>query len=154
MKILVMKKLISILFLSVFITACNAKPSPQEELNIQAGFLPTILGIDGGVYALAMKEPSTALTQELYKTAVLKLGLLKRYESQAKGVQIEKQINIVQINSLCLMGKFVESNNHQPDTKMDKQYHASLIKWIEDKQKIWKPMLEKEGKNAFDYPCI
>lgn len=149
-----MKNLSIILFLSIFITACNAKPSPQEELNIQASFLPTILGFDGSVYALALKEPSTPLTQELYRTAISKMGLLKRYESQAKGVSIDDPNNIVQINSLCLMSKFVQSPVHQPDTKIDKQYHASLNQWIENKQKIWKSMLEKEGKDAFDYPCI
>ena len=37
-----MKKYLLICLLPIFTTACSAKPSPQEELDLQARFLPTV----------------------------------------------------------------------------------------------------------------
>ena len=72
-----MKKFLLICLLPIFPTTCSAKPSPQEELDLQARFLPTVYNIDAGTYALVSKEAPTALTKQLYDDALFKLGLLK-----------------------------------------------------------------------------
>ena len=66
-----------------FTTACSAKPSPQEELDLQARFLPTVYNIDAGTYAFVSKEAPTPLTKQMYEDALFK-QLIKRYDDQAK----------------------------------------------------------------------
>nr|WP_227560477.1 hypothetical protein [Acinetobacter calcoaceticus] len=60
-----MKKYILICLLPIFTTVCSAKPTLQEELDIQATFLPTVFNLDAATYALAPKEVPTALTKQL-----------------------------------------------------------------------------------------
>nr|MBD0118752.1 hypothetical protein [Acinetobacter baumannii] len=99
-----MKKYLLICLLPIFATACSAKPAPQEELDIQATFLPTVFNLDAGTYALAPKEAPTALTKQLYDDALFKLGLLKRYDDQASAEsKLEKSVRPVALNTLCLM---------------------------------------------------
>lgn len=42
----------------IFTAARSAKPVPEEELNIQATFLPTVFNLDAVTYALAPKQAS------------------------------------------------------------------------------------------------
>ena len=74
-----------------FTTACSAKPSPQEELDLQARFLPTVYNIDAGTYAFVSKEAPTPLTKQMYEDALFKLGLLK--DMMTKQVQISSLKN-------------------------------------------------------------
>ncbi|QBQ16505.1 hypothetical protein [Acinetobacter haemolyticus] len=150
-----MKKFILIGLLPFLISGCNAKPTPQQELTIQAKFLPTIVGIDAGVYALASQQKPTPLTIQLFDSALFKAGLLMKYENEVgNNFSIEDGTSIVKINSLCLMGKFLKSPDYQDTVKMDKKYHADLYRWLDTKQKKWETLLKNEGADAFDYSCI
>lgn len=150
-----MKKFILIGLLPFLISGCNAKPTPQQELTIQAKFLPTIVGIDAGVYALASQQKPTPLTIQLFDSALFKAGLLMKYENEVgNNFSIEDGTSIVKINSLCLMGKFLKSPDYQDTVKMDKKYHADLYRWLDTKQKKWETLLKNEGADALDYSCI
>lgn len=150
-----MKKFILICLLPFLVSGCNAKPTPQQELTIQAKFLPTIVGIDAGVYALALQQKPTPLTIQLFDSALLKAGLLMKYENEAgNNFSIEKGTNIVKINSLCLMGKFLNSSDYQNVVQLDKKYRDELYRWLEIKQKKWEGVLINESADAFDYPCL
>ncbi|MCH7314811.1 hypothetical protein [Acinetobacter sp. ANC 3882] len=150
-----MKKFILIGLLPFLISGCNAKTTPQQELSIQAKFLPTIVGIDAGVYAIALQQKPTPLTIQLFDSALLKAGLLMKYENEVgNNFSIEDGTNIVKINSLCLMGKFLNSPDYQSTVNIDKKYHADLYRWLDMKQKKWENLLKNEGVGAFDYSCI
>ncbi|MFH3664954.1 hypothetical protein WAI17_02700 [Acinetobacter baumannii] len=149
-----MKKYLLICLLPIFATACSAKPTPQEELDIQATFLPTVFNLDAGTYALAQKEAPTALTKQLYDDALFKLGLLKRYDDQASAEsKLEKSVRPVALNTLCLMGKFVTNPNYVKATKHSIEQESDLNKWLKEKQPKWQEALRKENPEIFDYPC-
>ncbi|EJB8410629.1 hypothetical protein [Acinetobacter baumannii] len=149
-----MKKYLLICLLPIFATACSAKPTPQEELDIQATFLPTVFNLDAGTYALAQKEAPTALTKQLYDDALFKLGLLKRYDDQASAEsKLEKSVRPVALNTLCLMGKFVTNPNYVKATKHSIEQEPDLNKWLKEKQPKWQEALRKENPEIFDYPC-
>ncbi|CAA0263060.1 hypothetical protein [Acinetobacter baumannii] len=149
-----MKKYLLICLLPIFATACSAKPTPQEELDIQANFLPTVFNLDAGTYALAQKEAPTALTKQLYDDALFKLGLLKRYDDQASAEsKLEKSVRPVALNTLCLMGKFVTNPNYVKATKHSIEQEPDLNKWLKEKQPKWQEALRKENPEIFDYPC-
>ncbi|EKK05293.1 hypothetical protein ACINNAV72_1976 [Acinetobacter baumannii Naval-72] len=149
-----MKKYLLICLLPIFATACSAKPTPQEELDIQATFLPTVFNLDAGTYALAQKEAPTALTKQLYDDALFKLGLLKRYDDQASAEsKLEKSVRPVALNTLCLMGKFITNPNYVKATKHSIEQEPDLNKWLKEKQPKWQEALRKENPEIFDYPC-
>lgn len=149
-----MKKYLLIGFLPVFTTVCSAKPTPQEELDIHATFLPTVFNLDAATYALAPKEAPTALTKQLYDDALFKLGLLKRYDDQASAeFKIEKSVRPVALNTLCLMGKFVTNSTYIKSVKHSIEQEPDLNKWLKEKQPKWKEALKKENPEIFDYSC-
>ncbi|WP_119685062.1 hypothetical protein [Acinetobacter pittii] len=150
-----MKKYLLICLLPIFTTACNAKPTPQEELDIQATFLPTVFNLDAGTYALAPKQAPTALTNQLYEDALFKLGLLKRYDDQASSnFKLEKTVEPIPLNTLCLMGKFVTNPTYVKAVKHSIEQEPNLNKWLKEKQPKWQEILKKENNEVFDYPCL
>lgn len=150
-----MKKYLLICLLPIFTTACSAKPSPQEELDLQARFLPTVYNIDTGTYALVSKEAPTALTKQMYEDALFKLGLLKRYDDQASAeFKLEKSVRPVDLNTLCLMGKFVTNPTYVKAVKHSIEQEPDLNNWLKEKQPKWQEILKKENKEIFDHPCL
>ncbi|MGQ0817513.1 hypothetical protein ACT4ZR_17870 [Acinetobacter baumannii] len=149
-----MKKYLLICLLPIFTTACNAKPTPQEELNIQARFLPTVFNLDAGTYALASKQAPTGLTRQLYDDTLFKLGLLKRYDDQASAeFKLEKSVRPVALNTLCLMTKFVNNPTYVKAVKHSIEQEPDLNKWLKEKQSKWQKALSQEDPAIFDYPC-
>ncbi|EHU2312608.1 hypothetical protein [Acinetobacter baumannii] len=150
-----MKKLLLVCLLPIFTTACSAKPSPQEELDLQARFLPTAYNIDAGTYALVSKEEPTALTKQMYEDAIYKLGLLKRYDDQASAnFKLEKTVEPIPLNTLCLMGKFVTNPTYIKSVKRNIEKIPDLNNWLKEQQPKWQETLKKENPEIFDYPCI
>ncbi len=150
-----MKKFLLLCFLPIFTTACTAKPSPQEELDLQARFLPTAYNIDAGTYALVSKEAPTALTKQMYEDAIFKLGLLKRYDDQASAnFKLEKTVEPIPLNTLCLMGKFVTNPTYIKSVKRNIEQIPDLNNWLKEQQPKWQESLKKENPEIFDYPCI
>ncbi|MFI8012093.1 hypothetical protein ACIF8R_18260 [Acinetobacter sp. ABJ_C4_1] len=150
-----MKKYLLICLLPIFTTACSAKPTPQEELDIQATFLPTVFNLDAGTYALAQKEAPTALTKQLYDDALFKLGLLKRYDDQAsENFKLEKTVEPIKLNTLCLMIKFVNNPTYIKAVKHSIEQEPDLNKWLKEKQPEWQEALKKEDKEIFDHACL
>ncbi|MCT9265067.1 hypothetical protein KTH52_12495 [Acinetobacter baumannii] len=150
-----MKKFLLVCLLPIFTTACSAKPSPQEELDLQARFLPVAYNIDAGTYALVAKEVPTALTKQIYNDALFKLGLLKRYDDQASAdFKLEKTIDPIDLNTLCLMGKFVTSPTYIKAVKHNVEQMPDLNNWLKEKQPKWQETLKKEKPEIFDYPCL
>lgn len=149
-----MKKYLLICLLPIFTTACSAKPTPQEELDIQATFLPTVFNLDAGTYALAPKQAPTALSKQLYDDALFKLGLLKRYDDQASAEsKLEKSVRPVALNTLCLMSKFVNNPTYIKAVKHSIEQEPDLNKWLKENQPKWQKALSKENPEIFDYPC-
>jgi len=65
---------------------------------------------DKEVYTTAMASEFTPTTKALYKAALLKVGLISFFEKQiGVNYKLEDELNIDEINSLCLMGNFVKS---------------------------------------------
>lgn len=150
-----MKKLILVFLLPIFTTACSVKTSPQEELDLQARFLPTAYNIDAGTYALVSKEAPTALTKQMYEDAIFKLGLLKRYDDQASAnFKLEKTVEPIPLNTLCLMGKFVTNPTYIKSVKRNIEQIPDLNNWIKEQQLKWQETLKRENPEIFDYPCI
>ncbi|HBJ3896883.1 hypothetical protein Q4029_09610 [Acinetobacter baumannii] len=149
-----MKKYLVICLLPFLTAGCSAKPTPEEELDIQARFLPTVFNLDAGTYALAQKEDPSALTKQLYDDALFKLGLLKRYDDQASAeFKLEKTVKPIPLNTLCLMGKFVTNPVYIKSVKHSIEQEPDLNKWIQEKQPKWRETLKKENPEIFDYPC-
>ncbi|AJB48196.1 TPA: hypothetical protein ACHKB2_002549 [Acinetobacter baumannii] len=149
-----MKKYLLTCLLPIFATACSAKPTPQEELDIQATFLPTVFNLDASTYALAPKEAPTALTKQLYDDALFKLGLLKRYDDQASvNFKLEKTVESIKLNTLCLMSKFVNNPTYIKAVKHSIEQEPDLNKWLKENQPKWQKALSKENPAIFDYPC-
>ncbi|WP_087088580.1 hypothetical protein [Acinetobacter pittii] len=150
-----MKKYLLICFLPILTTACIAKPTIQEELDIQATFLPAVFNLDAGTYALAPKEVPTALTKQLYDDALFKLGLLKRYDDQASAeFKLEKSVRPVALNTLCLMSKFVNNPTYVKAVKHSIEQEPDLNKWLKEKQLKWQDTLKKDNKEIFDQSCL
>ncbi|MBJ9723381.1 hypothetical protein I5515_16450 [Acinetobacter calcoaceticus] len=150
-----MKKYLLVCLLPIFTTACNAKPSPQEELDLQTRFLPTVYNIDAGTYALVSKEAPTALTKQMYEDALFKLSLLKRYDDQASAnFKLEKTVEPIDLNSLCLMGRFVTNPTYINSVKRNIEQMPDLNKWLKEQQPKWQETLKKENQEIFDHPCL
>lgn len=136
-----MKKFLLIFLFPIFTTACSAKPSPQEELDLQARFLPTVYNIDAGTYALVSKEAPTALTKQMYEDALFKLGLLKRYDDQASAdFKLEKSVRPVDLNTLCLMSKFVTNPTYVKAVKHSIEQEPDLNNWLKENSKNGKKL--------------
>lgn len=150
-----MKKYLLICLLPIFTTACSGKPTPQEELDIQAMFLPTVFNLDAGTYALAPKEEHTALTKHMYEDALFKLGLLKRYDEQASvNFKLEKNVEPIKLNTLCLMSKFVNNPTYVKAVRHSIEQEPDLNKWLKEQQPKWQEVLKKENNEIFDQSCL
>lgn len=149
-------KIISVILLSsIFTTGCNSSPTPQQELDIQAGFLPTMLRMDGNTFALADKSTQNELTMELFKSTLLKASMLRKYEKEAKNdFSLEKNRNSVELNSMCLMTKFLLNKSYIEKAKLNSEFYEDIYGWINTKNKLWSDLLKDTTADTFEYPCV
>ena len=149
------KVLSAILICTIFTTGCNSSPTPQQELDIQADFFPTILRMDGNTFAFADKSAPNELTMELFKSTLLKASMLKKYEKEAKnGFSLEKNRNSVELNSMCLMTQFLLNKSYIEKAKLNPEFYEDIYGWINTKNKLWSDLLKDTTPDTFEYPCV
>ncbi|MGE8610562.1 MAG: hypothetical protein ACN6OA_18350 [Acinetobacter baumannii] len=139
----------------MFSTGCNSSPSPQQELNIQANFLPKMLQIDGNTFALANQTSPNDLTMEIFESTLLKATMLKKYEKEAKdNFSLEKDRNPVELNSMCLMTKFLMNKSYIEKAKLNAEFYEDIYGWINKKNELWENILKDTNAGTFKYPCV
>lgn len=147
--------MVTILTTALFSTGCNSTPSPQQELDIQASFFPTILRMDGNTFALANQTAPNDLTMELFESTLLKAAMLRKYEKDAKNnFTLEKDRNSVELNSMCLMTKFLMNKSYIEKAKLNTEFYEDIYGWINTKNKLWENLLKDTNAGTFEYPCI
>ena len=145
----------TILTTALFSTGCNSSPTHQQELDIQASFLPTILRMDGNTFALANKTSPNDLTMELFESTLLKAAMLRKYEKEAKNnFSLEKDRNPVELNSMCLMTNFLMNKSYIEKAKLNAEFYEDIYGWINTKNKLWENLLKDTNAGTFEYSCI
>ena len=149
-------KFISILiFSSILTTGCKSSPSPQLELDVQANFFPSMLRIDGNLFALANQTPPNDLTIELFKSTLLKATLLRKYEVEAKNnFSLEKNRNPIELNSMCLMTKFLLNKSYIQKANLNPEFYEDIYGWITTKNSSWENLLKETKPGEFEYSCV
>ena len=139
----------------LFSTGCNSSPTPQQELDIQAKFLPKMLQIDGNTFALANQTSPNDLTMEIFESTLLKATMLKKYEKEAKNnFNLEKDLNPIELNSMCLMTKFLMNKSYIEKAKLNAEFYEDIYGWINTKNGLWKNLLKDTNAGTFEYPCV
>lgn len=148
--------LMAIIFITTLIsTGCNSSPTPQQELDIQASFLPTMLRMDGNTFALANQTTPNDLTMELFESTLLKAAMLRKYEKEAKNnFSLEKDRNPIELNSMCLMTKFLMNKSYIEKAKLNADFNEDIYGWINTKNKLWVSLLTDTNAGTFEYPCV
>lgn len=147
--------IVTILTAALFSTGCNSSPSLQQEVDIQASFLPTMLRIDGNIFALANQTSPNNLTMELFESTLLKATMLRKYEKEAKNnFSLEKDRNPVELNSMCLMTKFLLNKSYIEKANLNSEFYEDIYGWINTKNKLWSNLLKDTTAGTFEYPCI
>lgn len=147
--------IVTILTAALFSTGCNLSPSLQQEVDIQASFLPTMLRIDGNIFALANQTSPNNLTMELFESTLLKATMLRKYEKEAKNnFSLEKDRNPVELNSMCLMTKFLLNKSYIEKANLNSEFYEDIYGWINTKNKLWSNLLKDTTAGTFEYPCI
>lgn len=145
----------TILTTSLFSTGCNSSPSLQQEVDIQANFLPALIRMDGNTFALATQSSPTELTMELFESTLLKASMLRKYEIEAKNnFSLEKDRNPVELNSMCLMTKFLLNKSYIEKANLNAEFYEDIYGWINTKNKLWSNLLKDTNAGTFEYPCI
>ena len=148
------KKIIFIGFLLI-LTGCSNKIAPNEQLKIQTPLIPIMIGLDSAVYADALKQEPSNLTLKIYDSSVSKGMFLKKVLQDTKNNdEFENDVGIVEINSLCLMGKLLLSEKHKTAANLQGDSHKEFYGWLSTKQQKWEKLLSKEDPRTFDDPCL
>lgn len=148
--------LMAIIFtITLISTGCNSSPTPQQELDIQASFLPTMLRMDGNTFALANQTTPNDLTMELFESTLLKASMLRKYEKEAKNnFSLEKDRNPIELNSMCLMTKFLMNKSYIEKANLNSEFYEDIYSWINTKNKLWVTLLKDTNSGTFEYPCV
>lgn len=113
-----------------------------------------VLGIDldKELYKQAISSELTPTTKELYKATLLKVGLIHFFEKQIGGnYKLEDELNIQEVNSLCIMGNFLKAYEKFKPKEIDQ---LEKYQWIDKKQQIWKSQLnEHYGSKTTEGDC-
>lgn len=147
------KKIIFICFLLIF-TGCRSNISPKEEIGLQIPLAPIMIGYDSVVYAKALKQEPSDLTNSIYDSSISKAMFFKRvlFDS-GKDNQFENDIGVTQINSLCVMGKFILSDKYKNEANLQGEVYNEFYDWLGNKQKKWEKIVLNEDPRVFDLPC-
>lgn len=91
----------------------------------------------------------------MYEDALFKLGLLKRYDEQASvNFKLEKNVEPIKLNTLCLMSKFVNNPTYVKAVRHSIEQEPDLNKWLKEQQPKWQEVLKKENNEIFDQSCL
>lgn len=148
------KKIIFICFLLIF-TGCSNKISPKEVIGLQVPLAPIMIGYDSVVYAKVLKQQPSDLTDSIYASSISKAMFFKRvlFDS-GKNDQFENDIGVTQINSLCVMGKFILSDKYKNKANLQGEVYKEFYEWLSKKQVKWQELLVNENPMIFDTPCL
>ena len=105
---------------------------------------------DADFYREATFSKNNPLTSTLFKNTLTKLELLRAFETEIGGdFKIETDLRSVDMNQLCWIINFVESNKKYATTE-DKD----IMQWIETKQKAFKTNIDQTfGSRRIDNDC-
>ncbi|MDQ9000956.1 hypothetical protein ABTC40_17870, partial [Acinetobacter baumannii] len=86
-----------------------------------------------------------------------KLYLQRLYATKPQAsanFKLEKTIEPIKLNTLCLMSKFVNNPTYIKAVKHSIEQEPDLNKWLKEKQPKWQEALKREDKEIFDHPCL
>lgn len=139
----------------LFIIGCKSKLSPTEQIKLQTPLIPVMIDLESSIYAEALVQKPSILTKKIYDASISKGMLLQRMLSEAKdNDEFENTLEAREINSLCLMGKFLLSQEHKNSMKMSGEAYDSFFIWLNEKQTKWQNLLGKENPKIFNTPCL
>ena len=148
-----------ILLSCFFITSCtcNSKfKSNIEGAKIQTRVIPAVINSDEKVFIEALKVEPNPITKRIYDGAVYKGLYLQLAEHEVgNNYELEQDAHVNEINSLCIMGKFLLSPQYEKADKpyMQEKNYQDFFKWLRVKQPKW----EKELANThvqFNNSCL
>lgn len=143
-----------IILCSLLLSGCNPKISPKDQIELQIPLIPIIIGYDSMVYAKALQQQPSDLTKIIYDVSISKAMLLKKLLSDSgKNDTFENDIEITQINSLCIMGKFILSEKYRKSAHLQGEVYQEFYEWLSAKQQKWEKLIIKEDPRIFDISC-
>ena len=141
------KKVISLFFI-LFIAGCSNKISVKEEIGLQVPLAPILIGFDNAVYAKVLQQQPSDLTNSIYDATISKAMFFKMIlRNSGKDNSFENDIEISQINSLCVMGKFLLSEKYKNAVNLQGDVYLEFYEWLSKKQLKWKEMVSRESPN-------
>ena len=141
------KKVISLFFI-LFIAGCSNKISVKEEIGLQVPLAPILIGFDNTVYAKVLQQQPSDLTNSIYDATISKAMFFKMIlRNSGKDNSFENDIEISQINSLCVMGKFLLSEKYKNAVNLQGDVYLEFYEWLSKKQLKWKEMVSRESPN-------
>lgn len=147
------KNILFICFL-LTISGCSNKITPKEELVLQVPLPPIMIGFDSVVYAKALQQQPSDLTNSVYDSSISKAMFFKKIlNDSGKNDEFEKDIEITQINSLCIMGKFLLSDKYKKAVNLKGEVYTEFYDWLSKKQRKWESLLSHQDIRIFDVPC-
>ena len=147
--------ILSLLSLCSF-TGCQSQLTVNETAKIQARVIPAVISSDEKVFIESTRVAPNDITKRIYDSAVEKALYLQLSEQQVgNNYQIEQDAHINQINSLCIMGKFLLNPTYEKPSKtyMQAENYQNLFIWLKIKQPKWESLL-KQTKIKFNNPCL
>ena len=139
----------------LFITGCNSKSSVTEQLKLQSQLIPTMIDIEHPIYVEAIKQNPSELTRKIYDTSISKGMFLQRMLKDGKNNdQFESELSVREINSLCLMSKFLLSEKYKNAANLEGEAYKDFYEWLSKKQIKWEELVSKESPNIFDVHCM
>lgn len=147
------KKIISLFFI-LFIAGCSNKISVKEEIGLQVPLAPIMIGFDNAVFAKVLQQQPSDLTNSIYDATISKAMFFRIIlRNSDKDNSFENDIEISQINSLCVMGTFLLSEKYKNAVNLQGDVYLEFYEWLSKKQLKWKEMVSKESPRFFDVPC-
>ena len=147
------KNIVFICFL-LFFSGCSNKTTPEEQLKIQTPLIPIMIGLDSAVYADALKQEPTNLSFKIYDSSVSKAMFLKKVlQDTNNNDKFENDVGVMEINSLCLMGKLLLSEKYKTTANLQGEVYKEFYEWLSKKQQKWEKIVLNEDPRVFDIPC-
>jgi hypothetical protein len=134
-------------------SGCTKGLSTSEQIKSQIPMSVAVIGLDEKIYIEASKEQPNHLTKKVYDGTVAKAMLLQRLEfDSGEGYELEKDVKVQSINSLCLMANFILLDSYRIPYQAQVNSYSDFYSWLSKKQLKWK-MLSSKEKDIIDRPC-